>query len=62
MPNDLGQDLRAEIFKQTKGVVQVVLDEKDADGILTGISEEKKGTGRRSPAATWGCTITRPAA
>lgn len=45
LPNDLDQYLRAEFFKQMKGEVSVVLEEKDADGILTGISEEKKGTG-----------------
>lgn len=45
LPNDLDQYLRAEFFKQMKGKVSVVLEEKDADGILTGISEEKQGTG-----------------
>src|SRR5579863_2531291 len=45
LPNDLDQYLRSEFFKQMKGKVVVVLDEKDADGILTGIDEEKKGTG-----------------
>lgn len=45
MPNDLDQYLRAEISKQFKGSVTVVLDKNDADGILAGISEEKTGTG-----------------
>jgi hypothetical protein len=45
LPNDLDQYLRAEFFKQMKGKVSIVLEEKDADGILTGIDEEKKGTG-----------------
>src|SRR5579863_5440331 len=45
LPNDLDQYLRAEFFKQMKGKVEIVLNEKDADGILTGVSEEKKGTG-----------------
>lgn len=45
MPNDLDQYLRAEFFKQMKGKVEIVLEEKDADGILTGVSEEKTGTG-----------------
>lgn len=45
LPNDLDQYLRAEFFKQMKGKVQIVLEEKDADGILTGVSEEKTGTG-----------------
>jgi len=45
LPNDLDQYLRSEFFKQMKGKVSIVLEEKDADGILTGIDEEKKGTG-----------------
>lgn len=45
MPNDLDQYLRAEIAKQFKGRLIVVLDKKDADGILAGIDDEKKGTG-----------------
>lgn len=45
MPNDLDQYLRAEIAKQFKGSLTVVLDKNDADGILTGIDEEKTGTG-----------------
>src|ERR1700681_208132 len=45
MPNDLDLYLRAEFFKQLKGKVSIVLEEKDADAILTGISDEKKGTG-----------------
>lgn len=45
MPNDLDQYIRAEFTKQMKGKVVVVLDKKDADAILAGISEEKKGTG-----------------
>jgi hypothetical protein len=45
MPNDLDIYLRAEFFKQMKGKVSIVLDDKDADAILTGISDEKKGTG-----------------
>ena len=47
LPNDLDQYLRAEFFKQMKGKISVVLEEKDADGILTGISEEEKGTGAK---------------
>jgi hypothetical protein len=45
MPNDLDQYLRAEIAKQFKGSLTVVLDKRQADGILTGIDEERKGTG-----------------
>ena len=44
MPNDLDQYLRAEIAKQFKGRVIVVLKKEDADGVLTGVSEEQKGT------------------
>ena len=47
LPNDLDQYVRAEFFKQMKGKISVVLDEKDADGIITGISEEEKGTGAK---------------
>ncbi len=47
MPNDLDQYLRAEFAKQLKGKVTVVLDVKDADGILAGVSEEEKGTGAK---------------
>jgi hypothetical protein len=47
MPNDLDQYIRAEIVKQFKGKVIVVLDAKDADGILAGVSEEEKGTGAK---------------
>lgn len=47
MPNDLDMYLRAEIAKQLKGRVTVVLDASDADGILTGVSEEEKGTGAK---------------
>jgi hypothetical protein len=45
MPNDLDQYLRAEISKQFKGGLTVVLDKKDADAILAGIDDERKGTG-----------------
>jgi len=45
MENNLDQYLRAEFMKQMKGRVTVVLDKKDCDAILTGITEEKKGTG-----------------
>ena len=44
MPNDLDEYLRAEFFKQLKGKVTVVLKKEDADGIITGINEEQKGT------------------
>jgi hypothetical protein len=47
LPNDLDQYLRAEVSKQLSGRMVVVLDEKDADGILTGVSEEEKGTGAK---------------
>jgi hypothetical protein len=44
MPNDLDQYLRAEIAKQFKGRVVVVLKKEDSDGIITGVNEEQKGT------------------
>jgi hypothetical protein len=47
MPNDLDQYLRAEISKQFKGRVLVVLEKNDADAILAGVSEEEKGTGAK---------------
>jgi len=47
MPNDLDQYLRAEFTKQMRGRIVIVLDEKDADAILTGVSEEEKGTGAK---------------
>src|SRR4051794_24735266 len=45
MDNNLDQYLRAEFMKQMKHRVTVVLDKTDADAILTGVTEEKKGTG-----------------
>ncbi len=47
MPNDLDQYLRAEFTKQLAGKVAVVLNAEDADAILTGISNEEKGTGAK---------------
>ena len=47
MDNDLDKYLRAEIVKQFKGSITVVLDAKDADGILAGVNEEEKGTGAK---------------
>jgi hypothetical protein len=47
MPNDLDQYLRAEFSKQMRGKITIVLDEKDADAVLTGVSEEEKGTGAK---------------
>ena len=47
MPNDLDQYLRAEFVKQFKGTVKVVLDKEDCDAIMTGVSEEEKGTGAK---------------
>jgi hypothetical protein len=45
MDNNLDQYLRAEVMKQMKGRVTIVLDKADCDAILTGVTEEKKGTG-----------------
>jgi len=47
MPNNLDQYLRAEFVKQFKDKVTIVLDAKDADAILTGVSDEEKGTGAK---------------
>lgn len=47
MPNDLDQYLRAEIAKQFKGKLIVVLKKEDADGTITGVNEEQKGTGAK---------------
>lgn len=43
LPNDLDQYLKAEIFKQAKGRLTIVLDKADSDGILTGVSEQEAG-------------------
>jgi hypothetical protein len=45
MENNLDQYLRAEMVKQMKNRITVVLDKADCDAILTGVTEEKKGTG-----------------
>ena len=47
MDNNLDQYIRAEFTKQLSGKVSVVLDAKDADAILAGVSEEEKGTGAK---------------
>jgi hypothetical protein len=47
MDNDLDQYLRAEIVKQFKGKLTVVMEKQDADGILTGVNSEEKGTGAK---------------
>ena len=44
MPNDLDQYLRAEIMKQFKGRISVVLKKEEAEGIITGVNEVQKGT------------------
>jgi len=44
MDNDLDQYIRAEITKQFKGKVVVVLKPEDADAILAGVSEHQSGT------------------
>jgi len=45
MPNDLDQYVNAEITKQFKGRVVVVLRREDADAILRGTGEKKDGVG-----------------
>ena len=44
MDNDLDQYIRAEITKQFKGSVVVVIMAEDADAILAGVSESQNGT------------------
>jgi hypothetical protein len=44
MDNDLDQYLRAEIQKQFKNEIIVVLKAEDADAILAGVSEHQNGT------------------
>ena len=44
MDNDLDQYIRAEITKQLKGKLLVVLNPEDADGILAGVSQHQDGT------------------
>ena len=44
MDNDLDQYIRAEITKQFKGKVLVVLKQEDADAIMAGVSESQNGT------------------
>jgi hypothetical protein len=45
MPNDLDQYLSAEITKQMKGRLVVVLDKSLADALLQGTGTERTGTG-----------------
>ena len=44
MDNDLDQYIRAEIQKQFKGSVQVVLKPELADAVMAGVSENQNGT------------------
>jgi hypothetical protein len=45
MPNDLDQYISAEITKQLRGRVVVVLQKEEADGIVRGTGDEKTGVG-----------------
>ena len=45
MENKLDEYIRAEIAKQFKNKMTVVLNKEDADAILTGVSEHQTGTG-----------------
>lgn len=45
MPNDLDQYIRAEVTKQFQGKMAVTLKKEDADAMLAGTSDLKKGTG-----------------
>ena len=44
MDNDLDQFIRAEIQKQFKGAIQVVLKPELADAVMAGVSEHQSGT------------------
>jgi len=44
MDNDLDQYLRAEIQKQFRNEITVVLKPEDADAIMAGVSEHQNGT------------------
>ncbi|HEX8984129.1 MAG TPA: hypothetical protein VF767_01805 [Bryobacteraceae bacterium] len=46
MPNDLDQYIRAEITKQFKGKMLVVLKPEDADAVMAGTGEHKSGVGQ----------------
>lgn len=46
MPNDLHQYIRAEITKQFKGKILVVLKPEDADAIMVGVGDHKSGVGQ----------------
>jgi hypothetical protein len=45
MPENLDDYIRAEIHKQLKGRLEVVLRVEEADAIMTGVSDQKSGTG-----------------
>lgn len=45
MPGDLDQYISAEITKELKGRVVVVLDKANADAIMRGVGENKNGVG-----------------
>jgi hypothetical protein len=45
MPNDLDQFIRAEINKELKDKITVVLVKEEADAIMTGTGENRTGTG-----------------
>ncbi len=46
MPNELDQYIRAEITKQFKGKLLVVLKPEDADAIMAGVGDHKSGVGQ----------------
>jgi hypothetical protein len=47
MENNLDQYVKAEIMKQFKGRLTIVTSPDAADGIMTGVSEQEKGTGAK---------------
>jgi hypothetical protein len=54
MPNDLDQHVRAEIYKQFKDKVAVVLDRREADGILVAPAVKTTAAGGPLPPALRG--------
>ncbi len=47
MDNNLDQFIRAEITKQMKGRLTVVLNKREADGVMTGMSTNDTGVSHR---------------
>jgi hypothetical protein len=48
MAHDLDRYIREEIIKQMKERVVIVVDQNDADAILTGVDDEESGAGAKT--------------